>query len=328
MPSTVTHAYFALDVFDKLNEKTKKHIKNNIEDLKTLAQGPDPLYFYNLVFPFTKQNIRKQYPRKVHDTNTRNFFITLVKEIKEQKLKNNGQTISLLYGFISHYVLDSTIHPYIVYKTGEYKKDVRDTQKYRSLHLDMELYIDGYMIFQREKIPIQKFKMYQFCFNINIIEPKVKKLLDSTVKEVYDLDNYSKYYFKAIKQMKKIYKIFRYDRFGIKRVLYIMLDKVLSKNQLKKEQLSYHINYKKKLHYLNNEKNEWNHPMDQYETYNYSFIELYHIALNKALKIIDDVNKVIYDDEDISILNNTFKNLSHKTGKECNDTRELKYFEY
>lgn len=328
MASTVTHAYFALDVFDKLDDKSKKILKNNTEDLKTFAQGPDPLYFYNLMLPIIGKNIRKTYPRKVHDNKTRDFFITLIVEIMKRKLQKDSQTISMLYGFISHYVLDSTIHPYIIYKTGIYDKDIPETKKYRSLHLDMELYLDGYIIFKREKILIQNFKAYDFCFNVNCDNQKTRDLLDKVTKDIYNLDNYSKYYFKSIKHMKVINRMFRYDKFGIKRICYIFLDRILPKKQLKKEQLSYHINYKKKLHYLNFEKNEWNHPMDQYETYNYSFVELYHISLKKAVKIINDVNSVIYDKCDINILNKTFENLSYRTGKDCSDNRKLKYFEY
>jgi len=328
MPSTVTHAYFALDVIDKLDYKIKKQLKLHKQSIKTFGQGPDPLYFYYLAFPFVGKAVRNEYPRTIHDTKTRGFFITLVDEIKTKKLKKDSQTICMLYGFISHYVLDSKIHPYVTYKTGVYDKDLVETKKYRSLHIDMELYLDGYMIFQRERMPIHNFKMYEFCFNKNPINTKTKDLLDTVVKKVYDIDNYSKYYFKSIKHMRIINRLFRYDKFGIKKFIYIILDKILPKKQLKKEQLSYHIDHKKKSHYLNIEKNEWNHPMDQYETYNYSFVELYHIALNKATRIINDVNAVLYDDADIKILNQTFENLSYKTGKECNDDRELKYIEF
>ena len=68
--------------------------------------------------------------------------------------------------------------------------------------------------------------------------------------------------------------------------------------------------------------------MEQYETYNHSFVELYHISLNKAIEMINEVNKVLYENQDIETLNKTFKNLSYRTGKDCNDKRELKYFEY
>ncbi|MBE6153667.1 MAG: hypothetical protein E7166_05540 [Firmicutes bacterium] len=328
MPSTVTHAYFAIDVIDKLDNKTKKILNNNIANIKTFGQGSDPLYFYYLALPIIGKNVRNTYPRLIHDTNTKDFFITLIDEIKTKKLEYDSQIISMLYGFICHYTLDSTIHPYIIYKTGIYDKDKPETYKYRSLHLDMELYLDGYMIFQREKMPIQNFKLHEFCFEKNNISIKTKEVLDAVFKKVYNIDNYSKYYLKAIKHTKEINRFFRYDKYGIKKVGYIILDMLLPKKQLKKEQLSYHIDYRKKMHYLNNEKNEWNHPMDEYETYTYSFIELYHIALDKAVKIIDKVNAVLYDNEDLKILDKTFKNISHKTGKDCNDKRKLLYFEY
>ena len=328
MPSTVTHAYFALDIYDKLDNESKKRLNYDTEYLKIFSQGPDPFHFYNLALPIKGKNVRKNYVRKLHDTNTKKFFITLISEIKNQNLKNDSQIISFLYGFIAHYVLDSTIHPYIIYKTGIYEKNNVNTKKYRSLHNDMELYLDGYLIFQRERTQIKNFKMYNFCFNINSLNLKTKNLLDKVIKEVYDLDDFSKLYFKSIKQMKAINRLFRYDRTGIKKKVYIALDKILPKKQLKKEQLSYYINYKKKLHYLNIEKNEWNHPFDKYETYNYSFIELYHIALNKAVNIINSVNEVLYNKKDIKSLDTVFKNLSYKTGKDCNDSRKLKYFEY
>ena len=168
MPSTVTHAYFSLDVYDKLDNKTKRILKNNTSDLKVYAQGPDPLYFYNLMIPIVGRNIRKTFPRKLHDTKTKDFLITLVNEIKEQKLEKNSYVMSMLYGYITHYVLDSTIHPYIIYKTGIYDKNIEKTRKYRSVHLDMELYLDGYMIFQREKMPIKDFKTYRLLLSLTI----------------------------------------------------------------------------------------------------------------------------------------------------------------
>ncbi len=326
MPSTATHAYFAVDVLDKIDDKYKSKI--DIEYVKTFAQGPDPFYFYNLANPLGNKTVRNTFPRAIHDTKTKQFFMTLINNIIDNKLYKNKQSISFLYGFICHYVMDSTIHPFIIYKTGIYDYKNPETYKYKSLHLDIELYLDCYMIFQREQIPAHEFKLYNFCFNINKFDDKFKKLLDKTTKEVYNFDNFSNIYYKSIKQMKWIFKVFRYDRTGIKRRFYILLDYFLPKKQLYKEQLSYHVNYKRKLHYLNNEKNEWNHPFDQYETYNYSFIELYHIALNKAVSIINRVNEVLYNEKNIKNLDKVFTNISYKTGKDCDDDRNLEYFEY
>lgn len=44
--------------------------------------------------------------------------------------------------------------------------------------------------------------------------------------------------------------------------------------------------------------------------------------------MIQLTNDVIYNNENIDKLDDVFKNLSYKTGKACDDDRELKYFEY
>jgi len=326
MPSTATHAYFSLDVLEKLNNHSKKYIDNEL--IKAFSQGPDPIYFYNLASLAKGKYIRNKYTDLLHDSKTKDFFITLITEIKNRKLTKNKQVMSFLYGFITHYALDTTLHPYIAFKTGIYDKNNKETYKYKNLHIDMEVHLDCYMIFQKEQIPAKNFKLHNFCFNIKQMDNKFKELLDDICKSVYSIDNFSHVYYKSLKQMKNIYRIFRYDKTGIKKLGYKIIDKCLPLKQLNKEQLSYNVNYKNKLHYLNKEKNEWNHPMDQYETYNYSFVELYHIALNKAIEIINEVNKVLYEDNDIEVLNQVFKNISYRTGKDCNDKRKMKYFEY
>ena len=49
MPSSITHAYVACDIYEKLDYKIKKKIpKMYLEDYKTYAQGPDIYYFYHI----------------------------------------------------------------------------------------------------------------------------------------------------------------------------------------------------------------------------------------------------------------------------------------
>ena len=45
MAGTITHAYFALDVYNKFDDKLKERLKNYKENLKTYSQGPDILFF-------------------------------------------------------------------------------------------------------------------------------------------------------------------------------------------------------------------------------------------------------------------------------------------
>lgn len=328
MPSSVTHAFFALDIYDKLDKNIQEKLNFDKRHLKIFSEGPDPLYFYNLANIKKGKFVRDNYPEMIHTKNTQNFFISIIKYIKNNKLENNSEIMSLLYGFISHYVLDSTLHPFIIYKTGLFKSKEPSTYKYNGIHNDMEVYIDAYLIYQRLKVLPKDFKMYDFIFDIDKYTNDTRTLLDNIFEDVYGIANFSKIYFKSIKQMRGIFKRFRYDKFGIKKGFYKCLDTFLPKGQLKKEMLSYHVNQKQKIHYLNLERNEWCHPCNQCEIHNYSFIELYRIALDKALYIIENVNKYLYQNKGKNKLKELFPNVSYVTGKDCESKEICQFFEY
>jgi len=327
MPSSVTHTFFALDMFDKLDKSFQDEYAGCKKYLKIFAQGPDPLNFYNLANLKKGKFVRKNYPNLIHTQNTQKFFLELIKYIKDNNLICDPQIIGLLYGFICHYVLDSCVHPFVIYKTGDFDPNNTSTYKYNGVHNDMELYIDAYFIYKRLNILPKDFKVYKFIFEKEEYNEETRKLLNKIFYNVYDIKNFSNLYIKSLKHMENIFKIFRYDKFGIKKIGYKFLDICLPKRQLKKEMLSYHINYKQKIHYLNLEKNEWNHPCDKYEIYNYSFIELYRIAIDKVLYIINNVNKYLYNSEKVD-LKTLFQNDSYVTGKNCEDKNICQFFEY
>ncbi|MFA5459397.1 MAG: zinc dependent phospholipase C family protein [Bacilli bacterium] len=323
MPSTITHAYFMLDIYDNLDENAKKLLKNHLEYLKVFAQGPDPLYFYN----YTKAKI-KILSFEMHITKTRAFFLNLVTFIKEHQLEYQPEVIAYLYGSIAHYVLDSTVHPFVFYQTGFFNKKKKNTYKYIGLHLDMETYIDAYMIYIKENIEPEKFKLHQFCFNVDNFSLALKDTIDDVINTTYQWKHADIFYLKAIKQMKSFFHLFRYDPYGLKKRQYQRLDQIIPKPSFRFVFLSYNINLAEKRYYLNLEKNKWNHPTDKNEVFDLSFPELYMISLQKALSIINDVNEVLYNNRDIKRLKRTFLNLSYLTGKPCELKQEMIYFAF
>jgi hypothetical protein len=327
MPSQMTHAYFALDVYDNLDDKTKKRLVNNKEQLKTFAQGSDILFFYmNCNYKKAKQ-VHKL-GKYVHQHNSKDFFINLINYIIKNKLEKNSEVIAFLYGFITHYVLDSTIHPFIFYKTGIMNKKRKDTYKYNGLHMDMENYIDAYMIYTKEGVKPKDFKVYNFCFNVNSFSPKLSDTIDNTFKETFNQSNISNIYLKSIKDSKKFTHLIKYDPHGTKLFIYKLIDKLMPRSTSKVSGASYHVHQKAKQYYLNLEKNKWNNPVVQNEISDLSFIELYRISLQKCLNIIHQVNEVIYDKKDISILDEAFLDLSYLTGRSCIEKQKLQYFEF
>ncbi|MDD4035969.1 MAG: zinc dependent phospholipase C family protein [Bacilli bacterium] len=327
MPKTLTHTYFILDVYDELDKKSQQRLINHKEYLKTFAESTNILYLYN----FNNCNNKKKVKNLIHNFHTKKtkeFFENLIKYIKSNKLEKNPEIIALLYGFISHYILDITLHPYIYYKSGILDKKKKNTYKYNGMHEDIESYFDAYMIYTKEGIEPKKFKLHQFLYNINSLSPETISMLDWVFAETYNHPNIGRIYGKAIKRAKRITKKFMYDPLGFKKGVYKIIDKITSKSTKKLETLSYCIHHKKKQYYLNLDKNVWHHPVDQNETYNYSFIEMYRIAILKTLDIINKVNTILYNNKELTILDELFSDLSYETAKPCYERQKMIYFEF
>ena len=322
MPSLMTHSYFMQDIYNKLD----KNIINKIilDDAKIFAQGPDIFYFYNMCIG-NKAKKYKLMGNYMHKNKVNLYFENMINYIKENKLKNDKQCLSFLYGSIAHFVLDSIIHPFIYYKTRIFIKGKPDTYKYNGLHQEMEYYLDSYMIFQNEKIEAKDFKMYKNINDIKLSDNTIN-MISNVIKDTYNYDNIGKIYSKCVKDMKRIYKYFKYDHYGIKKFINNLLNNIIPKKFNRKKKSTFYFTHNSKKHYLNLEKNEWNHPIDLYETYNHSFIELYIIALDKAYCIINEVDNIL--ENDIKDINDLISNLSYFTGKDCEDKRIMKYFEF
>ena len=46
MPSTMTHAAMARDIYNRLSKKVQEKFDNQLEEYVTYSQGPDLFYFY------------------------------------------------------------------------------------------------------------------------------------------------------------------------------------------------------------------------------------------------------------------------------------------
>lgn len=326
MAGTITHAYFALDLYDKLSIRSKELLIDYKEDLKMFAQNTDILFFYNIT-NLKKGKMVRNFGYRSQKIKTYEFFSTLINYIKYNQHQYNPQVIAYLYGMLSHYVLDSTMHPYIIYKTGNFKKEDKSTYKYNHLHNEMESYFDNYLLTIREGINPHKFKCHQFCFNVDSFNKELIEVMDFTYKEIFGINDFHKYYLTASKQMKFFYHVFRYDPIGIKKVCYQMIDFISPKSLLRKVPLSYHINKDDKKWFLNLEHKKWYNPTDKRTKSNESIIDLYIKSLGKATKMIQEINQFLYYDKKIN-LKKVIGNLSYETGKDCDKERELKYFEF
>ena len=323
MPATAVHAYFAQD----LNDILPKEIKNklDVDRLKTFGQSTDSLMFYNLFSILPGKKIR-DFQKYFHTNKTQDFFVNLINYIKENDYTEDIDVNSFLVGTICHYVLDSTVHPYIYYKTGYFNKNDKSTYKYNNVHTFMETFLDNDMIKRRESINPYKFNISKFSFDTSKFSNELNDTIKYTFKETFDVDNMDKIYYKSLKQMRDSIFIFRQDRYGIKKFFYKLADTFTSKRVFRFEAISYHYPLNDRHNFLNENHKLWRNPCDYSLTSEESFLDLYLRAL-KLAKVMICASFDYINGKDIE-LEKVFINKSYITGLECELDKELKYFEF
>lgn len=323
MPATITHAYFSKDVFDIL----PNNIKNSIDfsRIKMFGQSMDALMFYNLFSILPGKKIRN-FCNYFHRNQSQEYFVNLINYIKDNALYQDMDVCSYLAGMICHYVLDSNIHPYIIYKTGVFDKRKRNTYKYNHVHEFMEIFIDNDMVRRREKINPYKFRMDKFCFNMRKFSHSLVDTINYSFKATFDIDNMGKIYYKSLKQMKNCLYLFRRDPYGIKKVCYKLTDTFTSKRIFRFESISYHYPLEDRHNYLNSTHSLWRNPTSYNMTSTESFVDLYVKSIKYA-KVLICASFDYINGKNIE-LEKLFTNNSYVTGLDCNLKKELKYFEF
>ncbi len=305
MPSTMTHAYIAKDVYKNLDSKIKRKVtKEYLDNIITFSEGFDILYFYKILTRPNNKIIKLG--GFCHRNKTNEFFISLTNHIKETKDINQ---FTFLIGLICHYVADSVIHPYVNY--------LASTMKHKNFtngdgHFVIEAYLDNYFINKNEDIDYTKFKLYKYVFNAKK-EDSIINLLNKCFKEVYGYNNIGEIYYKAMKDMKNFFRIFRYDRFGIKNKFYKFANIISSRIFRDVRYLSYNFKLDKDNLILNLDKKDWYNVQDTKFKSNKSVLELYDDVVKNAIEIVEKVYSYIYLDKNID-LERLFQNKSYSNG--------------
>lgn len=306
MPSSATHAYIALDVYEKLNNKIKKTINYNIDDYKAYSQGMDVFYFYSILNIFNIKSFEvKKFGSYTHKNKTNKLLINLINEIK--KTQDNSCFLFLI-GLVTHYISDSTIHPFINYQS----KSISLDNLYDN-HFFLESYIDNYIILKKENNEeYYKFKVYDFCFNVTY-NKNIENMLNKVFKDTFNKNNYGIYYYKSLKEIKRFFKLFRHDEYKIKKYLYLTINPLVKKIFRSIKYLSYNFDISNYEKYLNLNHDTWYNIYNKKIVSNDSFFDLYDKVVIKTVYIINELYEYIYFNKDID-LEKLLENRSYSTG--------------
>jgi hypothetical protein len=279
------------------------------------AQGPDPMY-YN-AFSKDRREYR-YYADRMHDTDTRKLFLSMINAVKENNTQN---TYSFLIGFVCHYALDVNIHPYVYHNVGVFKKQDPSTHSYRGLHLKFERSIDAVIIEEEQHIKANKLKLIKTYFLSKMVPLDVIGIMNTVLKEAYNKDHGGVMYLISVNKMYHNIKHFITDRYGIKKQIMKFFD-LFNKRDLFYKDLSFY-NHIENYDYTNKKKNTWYHPITNQPS-NKDVYEIFEDAKTFALSLIKVVDQYL-DGKDIK-LEEYFTNLSFNSGIDCEDEREMQYF--
>ena len=111
--------------------------------------------------------------------------------------------------------------------------------------------------------------------------------------------------------MKFAYNYARYDKFGIKKILYKIID--INPFPIRKTKyLSYYFDLDNNDYYLNLKHNKWK---NNDEISNKSFLDLYEDVTSNASHIINELYDYIFENKKVDI-KNLVKNIDYGTGLE------------
>lgn len=113
MPTTYTHYAFGQEVKNLLPDKIKEVIEPYEDYYNIGVHGPDILFYYH---PFYKNRINQR-GVQIHDRTMKDFLDLAFPVFAGQRRKKAA--FAYLAGFMTHFILDSSCHPYVRERTEE-----------------------------------------------------------------------------------------------------------------------------------------------------------------------------------------------------------------
>ncbi len=114
MPAVIAHALFARRVLARLRENREgRPLPTDDALVQVGAQGPDLLYFHR-VFPWQPGRSYARYGLRLHNISPERLFETCAWLLREYP-RDARAALSVVTGWLCHYALDRTVHPFVLY---------------------------------------------------------------------------------------------------------------------------------------------------------------------------------------------------------------------
>lgn len=198
MPNCTTHFLHAKRVYDLLPGAITKNIIRCAYDWA--AQGPD-FFFCDRYFPWMRGKSISRYGSAMHAVKP---AITFEAMRAYGKAHDDPVVRSYLLGFVNHYTLDSTAHPYVNMLAAELLEE-RPYETMTTLHGEIESALDTIML-RREtgKITTQVSLKKFFPKDISV-QKRMAELYRQILKDIFDEEVSAETIFRATQDTRIVY---------------------------------------------------------------------------------------------------------------------------
>lgn len=275
MPACLTHYLFAKAVLEVLPEKT-------VTDLCAYswgAQGPDFLFCHRY-FPWMKGRSLKAYGNKLHETQP-SATLTAMRDFLK-RCDEPGYR-SYVFGFLCHYSLDSTAHPYIN-ALAERLLAERSYETKSTLHGEIEAALDAIVLrSETGKLPSEVSLGSMFPKN-EAVQRRIARLYREVLFQAYGADIKEEELLRATKDAHFVFSCLT-DRSGLKKKAFDLIESG------KPHYVASHIvplMEREDIDYANLQKEEW---QGREEASQQSFFELMAEAKTLAQRLITNFDQ-------------------------------------
>lgn len=309
MPNLWTHILFGRDVLREMGQEqllTDPHLRNTYH---FGAQGPDFLLYHNF-WPWTKDTRVSSYGDVLHNERCGEFLLEMIQHVEQRPLAD--PLVVYVLGFISHYVLDRHVHPFVYYQSG-YEKWKH--QRYETI-MDTIIArkVDGTKTWESpswQQIYIGKHAPAELGVMFATLTARVFPHLAPTIR--------AKDWNTAYRHMIAAHRLF-HDPTGLKTKATLgQIDPFVYREQFAN------------LDYLNESHAVWHHPADETETFTYSVWDLWTMAKDDTIAIYEHVLALLTSEkadsraERLAALATAIGNDSYDYGKPCDAGYALQY---
>ena len=304
MAGAVVHKEFFKECIAKVN-------LYNIDDennMNIFAQGHDLLLY---ITPLKLKKYRN-ISLVLSNYKFKEFVYTYLKTAFENGIIYQDKSIrSFLYGYISHHILDSYFHPFIM----QYAFDYLPVKKTAWLHGEIETLYDTLFIVKKLGLIPKNYKIYEdFRYHGVISEPLIATI-DTAVYKTYGIKNCGKLFKKAFHLNSEYVRLYRYDPKGIKKKFAIITNPIFKLGADKFFCDETELSELEK--YINNNHFEWLNIWNNTKS-NDSFCDIYSKAMHDTTNSINQIEIILERHKlDKIVINDILPDRSAITGTKC-----------